>query len=195
VGTLDPVNRRSWREVLVDWSDVPLRAILAATFLTHGYEKLFVNGVDKFAGFLTMLHVPAPNLMAWVAVMAEFGGAVLMILGLATRLAAAGHMGVMTVAILSVHLSQGFQMKVVDGRMAGFEWQVALFCVALCLLLRGAGPLSLDRLIYNRYFLARSARASSTQPAALASESKALASSPSPSEVRPSAIRNTPSSA
>jgi putative oxidoreductase len=195
MGTKESLNRRSWREILVDWSDVPLRAVLAATFLTHGYDKLFVNGVDKFAGFLTMLHVPAPQFMAWVAVTAEFGGAILMLLGLATRLAAVGHMGLMVVAIATVHVTQGFQMKVVDGHAAGFEWQLALFCMALCMLLRGAGPLSLDRLIYNAYFLGRSARASSTHAAALASESKALASSSSPSEARPSAIRNTPSSA
>ena len=52
MGTREPVSRRAWREVLVDWSDVPLRAILAATFLTHGYEKLFVNGVAQNEPYL-----------------------------------------------------------------------------------------------------------------------------------------------
>jgi putative oxidoreductase len=143
---------RGWRAVLLNWSDLPLRLALAATFLAHGYEKIFVNGVDKFAGFLDKgLGVPFPLLMAWLAASAEFGGAILLLLGLATRLAAFGHMAVMTVAVLGVHGAQGFKMGVVDGRMAGYEWQAALFCMGLCLLLRGAGPLSLDRLILRRW--------------------------------------------
>lgn len=145
-----------WRGVLVDWSDLPLRASLAATFLTHGYEKLFVVGVDKFAGFLDKgLGVPLPHLMAWLAVLAEFGGAILLILGLATRLAALGQMVVMAVAVMGVHHVQGFSMKVVNNNVGGFEWQVSLFCMALCLLVRGAGPLSLDRFIYRRWTASR----------------------------------------
>jgi putative oxidoreductase len=141
---------RPWREVLVDWSDIPLRLALAATFIVHGYPKLF-GGIDGFAGALAKMGVPAPGLMAWVAALAEFGGAVLLLLGLGTRLAALGHIGVMAVAVFQVHWAQGFKMTVVEGRTGGFEWQVALLSMAVCLFLRGAGPLSLDRLIHNRY--------------------------------------------
>jgi len=139
-----------WRRVALEWSDVPLRAILAATFISHGYDKIFGVGVSAFAQHLPP-QVPMPALMAWVAALAEFGGGIAMVLGLFTRLAALGHMGVMAVAISTVHISQGFQMHagmVHDKPMGqGYEWQVALFCIALCLFLRGAGPLSLDRLI------------------------------------------------
>lgn len=141
---------RTWREVLVDWSDIPLRLALAATFIVHGYPKLF-GGIDGFAGALAKMGVPAPGLMAWVAALAEFGGAVFLLLGLGTRLAALGHIGVMAVAVFQVHWAQGFKMTVVEGRTGGFEWQVALLSMAVCLFLRGAGPLSLDRLIHNRY--------------------------------------------
>jgi putative oxidoreductase len=145
---------RTWRDLLVDWSDIPLRLALASTFLVHGSGKLF-GGIEGFAGGLAKMGVPAPGMMAWVAALAEFGGGVLLVLGLGTRLAALGHIGVMLVAITQVHWAQGFKMTVVNGNPGGFEWQKALLCMAVCLLLRGAGPLSLDRLIHNRFFAAK----------------------------------------
>ncbi|HEY3321081.1 MAG TPA: DoxX family protein [Planctomycetota bacterium] len=135
-----------WRRVLLEWSDVPLRAVLAATFILHGSEKLF-GGVNGFAGMLTKMGVPAPGVMAWVVVIAEFGGGIALALGLLTRLAALGLMVNMAVAIATIHIHQGFQMHAVNNQPAGWEWQAALFCMALCLFMRGAGPLSLDRLI------------------------------------------------
>ncbi|MGD0094032.1 MAG: DoxX family protein [Planctomycetota bacterium] len=132
-----------WRRVALEWSDVPLRAALAATFVCHGYQKIFgEGGVGAFAKHLPP-QVPAPEYMAWLAALAEFAGGIAIALGLFTRIAALGHMAVMAVAISTVHVTQGFMAH--DGK--GYEWQVALFCMALCLFLRGAGPLSLDRII------------------------------------------------
>jgi putative oxidoreductase len=140
-----------WRRVALEWSDVPLRAVLAATFIAHGYEKIFVGGVGAFAQHMPP-QVPMPEVLAWVAALAEFGGGLCMVVGLFTRLAALGHMAVMAVAILTVHMHQGFEMHGdTSGHAQGFEWQFALFCIALCLFVRGAGPLSLDRLICNRW--------------------------------------------
>ncbi len=127
-------------------ADLPLRAALAATFIIHGYDKIFVNGVDKFAGMLGKMGVPMPGAQAWLAALAEFGGGILLILGLGTRIAAAGHMVLMAVAIAMVHSGQGFKMKAGEnGMAAGYEWQLALFLMALSLVMRGAGPLSLDK--------------------------------------------------
>ena len=131
-----------WRRVALEWSDVPLRAALAATFICHGHEKIFVKGVSSFAAHLPP-QVPAPALMAWLAALAEFAGGIAVALGFCTRLAALGQMVVMAVAISTIHFAQGFMAH--EGK--GYEWQLALFCMALCLFLRGAGPLSLDRVI------------------------------------------------
>lgn len=136
-----------WRRVALEWSDVPLRAVLAATFIAHGYEKIFVGGVGAFAQHMPP-QVPMPEVLAWVAALAEFGGGLCMVVGLFTRVAALGHMAVMAVAIMTVHIHQGFKMHAdTSGHAQGYEWQLALFCVALCLFLRGAGPLSLDRVL------------------------------------------------
>lgn len=152
-----------WRRIALEWSDVPLRAALAATFLWHGYQKIFVFGVGSFAQHMPP-QVPMPGVMAWVAALAEFGGGLCMVAGLLTRVAALGHMAVMAVAILTVHMHQGFEMHgSSNGRAAGFEWQFALFCVALCLFLRGAGPLSLDRVLSGYW---RGRRKDETPPSA-----------------------------
>ena len=132
------------RRILLEWSDIPLRMALAATFIAHGYDKIFVKEVSNFAPFLQHLGVPMPEVMAWVVACTEFGGGILVALGLLTRLAALGHACVMLVAIHSVHLGNGFMM---GAKGAGFEWQLALLCIALCLAFRGAGPLSLDHLL------------------------------------------------
>lgn len=150
-----------WRRIALEWSDVPLRGALAATFIWHGYEKIFVYGVAGFAEHLPP-QVPLPGVMAWVAALAEFGGGLALVAGLFTRLAALGHMTVMAVAILCVHSGQGFAMHSGKGPPTeGYEWQLALFCMALCLFVRGAGPLSLDRVI-SGYWRGRRAQESGT---------------------------------
>ncbi len=137
-------EQQTLRARLADLSDIPLRLALAATFIVHGAPKLF-GGITDFAGYLGRMGVPMADVMAWVVALAEFGGGVLLVLGLCTRLAALGHACVMLVAIAQVHWSQGFKMHVANGQPAGFEWQLALLCMALCLVMRGAGSLSLDR--------------------------------------------------
>jgi putative oxidoreductase len=146
-----PVGLAGFRRFLLEWSDVPLRVPLAATFIAHGYQKIFVMGVGNFAPMLEQLGVPAPSIMAWVVALAEFAGGVAIALGLFTRLAALGHACVMAVAIASVHHSQGFMAGATMGprgpQATGYEWQLALLCIALCLVIRGAGPLSIDAII------------------------------------------------
>lgn len=131
-----------FRRFLLEWSDIPLRAALAATFIVHGYPKLF-GGITGFAANLEKMGVPSPALAAWLAAFAEFGGGILMALGFCTRMAAAGHIAVMAVAITQVHYAQGFKMNAGQG----WEWQFALLCMAATMFIRGAGPLSVDRVL------------------------------------------------
>jgi putative oxidoreductase len=140
---LQPVGLTGYRRLLLEWSDIPLRAALAATFIVHGYQKIFIDGLDKFAPMLAHLGVPAPSIMAWVVALTEFCGGIAIALGLCTRLAALGHAATMVVAISTVHFTQGFMSHA----GMGFEWQFALLCIALSLAIRGAGPLSVDHLI------------------------------------------------
>ena len=77
---------------------------------------------------------------------AEFGGAIALLLGLLGRLAAAGLIVNMLVAIFVVHGQFGFFMNWA-GQQAGegIEFHLITLALLLTILVRGAGPLSVDR--------------------------------------------------
>lgn len=72
----------------------------------------------------------------------EFFGGLMLAAGLATRVAAALVVGLMTAAVLQVHLGAGFFWT--DG---GYEYPLFWGIVALAFAIRGGGRYSLDALI------------------------------------------------
>ena len=62
------------------------RILLAAVFLIAGCRKLMAVGAS--AGYLAKLGFPAPEIMVWVSIVVEIGGALLLILGWKARWAA-----------------------------------------------------------------------------------------------------------
>jgi isovaleryl-CoA dehydrogenase len=79
--------------------------------------------------------VPAANL-------AEFVGGLALIIGLLARPAAAVLAVTMLVAIVTVHMANGFFMS-----NNGYEFALALLVISLAVLVEGAGKLSLDKQI------------------------------------------------
>jgi putative oxidoreductase len=120
-----------------------LRLVLGVIFIGHGAQKLFGSfggpGLKGTAGFFEQLGIKPPYLMAVLAGLAEFVGGILVILGFLTPLAALALIVVMIVAVLTVHLENGF--FVTNG---GYEFNLALAGMALTLLIVGAGAYSLD---------------------------------------------------
>jgi putative oxidoreductase len=88
---------------------------------------------------LEQLGVKPAKPMAILTGLAEFGGGILAILGFLTPLAALALIGVMIVAVLTVHLKYGF-----FNTNGGYEFNLALAGIALTLLIVGAGAYSLD---------------------------------------------------
>ena len=80
--------------------------------------------------------------MALLVGFAEFVGGILVAVGFLTPLVAVALIVVMVVAMLTVHLKNGFFTQ--DG---GYEFNLALAGMALTLLLAGAGTLSLDSVL------------------------------------------------
>src|SRR2546428_5907669 len=96
-----------------------LRVALGATFIIHGYPKLFPSGPAGFAGFLQNLGFPAPALFAWIVSIVEFGGGIAMISGLLVR-----YVGVlMTIEMLvtSTKVKMAHGVGFVGARGAGRE--------------------------------------------------------------------------
>lgn len=127
-----------------------LRVAVAAVMLAHGWSKLFTEGKftgpGQLAGFLKMLKIPLPGFFAWVVALLETVGAVLLILGLGTRILAIGFAIDMLVAIVNARIGMG-KAKFAGGNAIGWEFEFVLLAGAIVLFLTGAGLISLDRLV------------------------------------------------
>jgi putative oxidoreductase len=124
-----------------------IRLALGAIFIVHGAQKLFPGlmggeGMSGFTKFVETLQVPAPQVMAYLAAISEFGGGILVLLGLFARIGGLAIAGVMIVAIVKVHLKNGF---FADNK--GYEYQLALLSMALAVAIAGAGRIGLGTLV------------------------------------------------
>ncbi|ABG03874.1 DoxX [Rubrobacter xylanophilus DSM 9941] len=128
---------------MVDLALLVLRVVLGVIFVAHGAQKLFGSfggpGLKGTAGFFGQLGIRPAYPMAVAVGVVEFFGGLLAALGLLTPVAAVGIILVMVVAILTVHLRNGF-----FNQNGGYEFNLALIGIALALLLAGAGSYSLD---------------------------------------------------
>jgi putative oxidoreductase len=118
-----------------------IRLMFGVVGVYHGSQKLFGAwggpGMDGFTGYLGKLNVPAPGLSAWMAALAEFGGGILIAVGLLPRLAAIPVAITMLVAFATAH-HFSFDMK-----NGGNDYPLALAMVAIGLVFTGPGKYSL----------------------------------------------------
>ena len=128
----------------IDTALAVLRIVLGVTFILHGGQKLFVYGFDGVTGAFGQMGIPAPGFFGPFVALVEFFGGIAITLGLLTRLAALGVGSTMLVAILTVHLKQGFFNP------GGVEFPLALLASAIALVVAGAGAYSVDAVIAKR---------------------------------------------
>ncbi len=92
-----------------------------------------------------------PYIFALLAILAEFFGALGLIVGLGTRIAALGIGVTMAVATLMVHVPNGFFMNWYGNQAGeGVEFHLLSIGMALALIFSGAGKWSLDRLLAGK---------------------------------------------
>jgi putative oxidoreductase len=141
------------RKLLYTDPDVSLllaRLALGLVILPHGLQKLFGwfggYGIAGTMGYFGSLGIPA--LFGFLAIVAESFGGLALLAGLLTRVAALGIGSVMLVAMLLVHLPNGFFMNWFGNQQGeGVEYFILAGGLALVLIIRGAGAWSLDRLL------------------------------------------------
>jgi len=121
-----------------------LRAVIGSIFVAHGAQKLFVFGLAGVSGAFLQMGIPAPGVVGPLVALVEFFGGLALIVGLLTRLAAAGLAVTMLGAILFVHLNAGLFLP------NGSEFALSLLGAVTFLALAGAGAFSLDAVIGRR---------------------------------------------
>lgn len=135
---------------LSSWGLLILRVALAAVFIAHGWPKLNPNGPMKgpagFGNGLKRMGVPLPIFFGWVVALLETVGAVLLVLGLGTRILGLGLAIDMLVAIFGALRPAGAKFSDMAG---GPRWELEFLLGAggLALIFTGAGKIALDALI------------------------------------------------
>lgn len=134
-----------------DTTALILRIFLGVVFFPHGAQKMLGwfggYGFSGTMGFFTdTMGIPA--LFAFLAIAAEFFGALGLIFGFLTRIAAFGIGFVMLVATATVHWSHGFFMNW-SGTQAGegFEYHLLAMALSLAIVIKGAGRWSIDKVL------------------------------------------------
>jgi uncharacterized membrane protein YphA (DoxX/SURF4 family) len=80
------------------WAPIPLRPIVGYGFMQHVFAK-FSKGPEAFAAILHAIGVPAPHLMAWLAILTEFFGGLAVLLGALVPLVSLPMSAVLLVAL------------------------------------------------------------------------------------------------
>lgn len=127
-----------------DYGLTVLRIGIGIIFFAHGYLKFFKMGMGGTAGFMGHLGIPAPQIVAWFAALAEMFGGIAFILGIFTLPFAIALVVDMCGAIYFAKRGGGlFAPK-------GFELELSLLVAALAIALSGPGALSLRELLARR---------------------------------------------
>ena len=130
-----------------------VRVALGAVFFPHGAQKVLGwfggHGLAGTYGFFTgTLGIPA--IFAVLAIAAESLGAVALLFGFLTRVAALGIAAIMAVA-MTMHWQHGFFMNWFGQQKGeGIEFHILALAMAVFLVIRGGGALSLDGAISQK---------------------------------------------
>ena len=148
-----------------------VRVGVGSAMVVNGAGKVFgigprAVGIDAFAAYLASLGLPAPMFFSWAAALAEFGGGLLLLLGLFTRVAALFIAVTMLVAALLVHVPSGFPTTSVGTAYTIGEYTWVLIATSVSLIISGPGRYSLERAVWGREWLPRrfAARAPPAEP-------------------------------
>jgi putative oxidoreductase len=139
------------------WPLLPIRLIVGFGFFDHGLAKI-LRGPDHFVQVVAAIGVPMPHFMAWLTILIELVGGLLVIAGAFVTPLLAPMAIILLVAIFSVHAQFGFSsIKLLavtaDGPKfgpPGTETDLLYLAGFFALFLGGPGPLALDNLVRRR---------------------------------------------
>ena len=130
-----------------------LRLTLGIVIFPHGAQKLlgWFGGGGFSATMQGMTSMGLPAVIVFLVIVAESFGALGLIAGFLTRFSAFGISMVMLGAIFTVHAKVGFFMNWFGQQQGeGYEFHLLALGIALALMLRGGGKLSVDGALSNK---------------------------------------------
>jgi putative oxidoreductase len=116
-----------------------MRIVLGIIMLAHSWSK--VTNISHHVGLVQSLGMP--GWLAYLSAAAEFGGGIAVLVGLLTRLGALGIAIDLAVAIEKIHWKNGLRGP------NGMELPLAVATLAFALIFFGAGPISLDGIVFR----------------------------------------------
>jgi putative oxidoreductase len=127
----------------MDFGILIVRAVVGAVLAAHGAQKLFGafggHGLEGTGQFFEAMGFRPGRRYAALAGLSEFGGGLLLVLGLLTPLGVAAAIGTMITAIVTVHQDKGF-----FNSAGGYEFPLVLGVTASGVGFTGPGSLSID---------------------------------------------------
>lgn len=138
IGVYDTLTHK-----LQSLKDIPLlaiRLVLAYGFWNPGMMKW--QNIGGIAEWYASMGIPFPTINAYLSASTEVAGSLLLLTGLAVRFISIPLIVVMVVAIITVHLGNGFEAG--DN---GFEIPLYYMIMLITLLVYGGGKYSIEGII------------------------------------------------
>jgi putative oxidoreductase len=137
---------------------LPMRIVIGYGFFAHGVAKLH-RGPVHFVSVLHALGVPFAETMAWLTILLEVIGGLLMLAGFLVPLVALPMLAILTVALVTVHAQFGFSSIKLLGVTSsgprfgppGMETDLLYIAGIAALVLGGPGPFAIDNWLRRNF--------------------------------------------
>lgn len=130
----------------IDFALLIVRIVVGLLFFGHGAQKLFGwfggGGLNATTGWLGSIGLHPARFWALLAGLTEFGGGILLGLGLLNPLGPLGIVAAMVFAIANVHWTKGIWSS-----GGGYEYPLTLIATSTVVALVGVGAYSLDAVL------------------------------------------------
>jgi putative oxidoreductase len=127
-----------------------LRMVAAIIIFPYGMQKLlgwfddFGGGAGIRASLLQFTKKKIPRFLAWMVILGQSAGSILLITGFFSRLAATANFIIFAGALVH-HLPGGWVMNWTGKKKGeGIEYFVMLLAILFIIIIKGSGPVSID---------------------------------------------------